>query len=60
MSTIVANFTNRPDPIIYTRDVLELLKNDPDVIDIVDLQTGEIIYSKKLENNKGKFKEDLK
>lgn len=36
-------------PVIYTKEILNLLKTDPNVIDITDCETGEILYIKGVE-----------
>lgn len=47
---IIARFWDEQDQttkyVVYTMDVLEWLKSDPDVLDIIDYQTGELLYEK--------------
>ena len=45
MVEIMATFENGRK-VVYTMNIYYLLKNDPAVIEIMDNQTGEIIYSK--------------
>lgn len=43
---IIVYFSYDPEPVVYTVDVLELLKTEPAVQTICDGETGEIIYCK--------------
>ena len=42
---IIAYFRNG-NSATYTTNILNLLKTDPDVIDIIDAETGEIIFTR--------------
>ena len=42
---IIASFNNGHEPVTYTRDILDLLVTDKTVDNIVDAQTGEVIYA---------------
>jgi len=44
--TVLVTFRGRNDWPEYSASMLELLKTDPDVINISDGQTGEIIYTR--------------
>ena len=44
--TILVTFRGRNDWPEYSASMLELMKTDPDVINISDGQTGELIYWK--------------
>ena len=41
---IEVKFIDRNDWIVYTTDILELLKTDPQLEYITDKETGEVIY----------------
>jgi len=43
--TVIAYFANGQSE-TYTRNILHLLKTEPDITDIVDGETGEIIYTR--------------
>ena len=45
MKEIIVFFRNHC-PVTYSAGILELLKTDPNVIDIIDAETGEIIFSR--------------
>lgn len=45
MNKIVAYFSNGKN-IMFTKAVLGLLKTDPNVVYIIDAETGEIIFDK--------------
>ena len=45
MRYILAYFRGCDEPVRYTAAVYRLLVTDPDVVDIVDATTGEILYS---------------
>lgn len=42
---IMVYFKMNPAPVIYTMAIFDLLKTDSEVIDIIDAQTGEVIYT---------------
>ena len=42
---IMVYFKTRPAPVIYTMAIIDLLKTDSKVTDIIDAQTGELIYT---------------
>lgn len=43
--TVIAYFANGTSE-TYTRKILHLLKTEPDITDIVDGETGELIYTR--------------
>lgn len=43
--TVIAYFANGTSE-TYTRNILNLLKTEPDVTNIIDGETGEIIYTR--------------
>lgn len=43
---IQVQFYNRPDLIEYPARIMDLLKNDPHVRDIIDASTGEVIFTR--------------
>lgn len=43
--TVIAYFANGTSE-TYTYGILNLLKTEPDITDIVDSETGEIIYTR--------------
>ena len=45
MRYILAYFRGSDEPVRYTTAVYVLLATDPDVKDIVDAETGEVLYS---------------
>lgn len=45
MRYILAYFRGCDEPVRYTAAVYVLLVTDPDVKDIVDAETGEVLYS---------------
>ena len=42
---IMVYFKSSPAPIVYTMAIIDLLKTDSEVTDIIDAQTGELIYT---------------
>ena len=43
--TVIAYFANGTSE-TYTRNILHLLKTEPDITDIVDGETGEVIFAR--------------
>jgi len=50
MSNLIGvRFINRPEFIIYTKRIFEAMCLDPTVQDIIDVETGEVLYAKATE-----------